>query len=193
MKKSRVAPRKGQGAIFLDRDGVINASPSAQKRYITSTDQFRFLPGVLPALRALHAKNKKVVVLSNQAGVGRGWMSASDLQAIHRDMRQRIRKAGGHLHAVYTCPHAPSAGCSCRKPKLGLFHRARRRFSIDPKQSFLIGDNVTDIQLGKRAGCTTLLVLTGRTTRKTARSMQPAPDRIEPSLQSAVRWVLKQS
>jgi len=179
-------------AVFLDRDGVINARPAAEKRYITRWQEFRFLPGALAALRQLKRSGRKVLILSNQAGVGRRIYSAARLREITRKMLQKIRAAGGRVDAVYYCTHTPQAGCACRKPRPGLLLRAARRFSIDPRRSFLIGDNASDVQLGRAAGCRTVLVLTGVTSRSQARRVSPRPHHIARDLRTAVRWILRQ-
>ena len=179
-------------AVFLDRDGVINAPPAAEKRYITRWEEFQFLPGSLAALHELKQSGRKVVVVSNQAGVGRRIYTAARLREITRKMLSKIRGAGGRVDAVYYCTHAPEAGCPCRKPRAGLLLRGARRFRIDPRRSFLIGDNATDIRMGRAVGCRTVLVLTGVTSRSQARRLRPRPHHTTRDLRAAVRWVLRQ-
>jgi len=188
MPKNQPRP-KGKGAIFLDRDGVINASPKT--RYVTRWEQFRFLPGTLTALKRLQKARKTVVILSNQAGVGRGIMTKEALNAIHTRMMEKIQRAGGQIHAVYTCPHKPEDHCRCRKPRLGMLRRAARQLHIDPKRSILVGDNATDIRLGSHAGCATILVLSGKTSRSAAKRMNPKPDQVCLNLGAAVCVILK--
>lgn len=178
-----------KGAVFLDRDGVINASP--QERYVTSWSEFRFLPGVLTALRRLRRSGQTVVVVSNQAGVGRGVMPASALREITRRMRRRARRTGGFIRAVYYCTHRPADRCACRKPKLGLIRRACRRWPIDLKRSVVIGDHLADIAMGQAAGCRTVLVLSGATDRREAGKSGVRPDKISRNLGEAVAWILK--
>lgn len=179
-------------AVFLDRDGVLNTPPAAEKRYITHWQEFRFLPGSLAALRKLHRAGCRVVVVSNQAGVGRRLFTSAALRLITRRMLQKIRSSGGKVSAVYYCTHTPQRRCACRKPRPGLLLRAARRFSIDPRRSFLIGDNATDIRMGRTAGCRTVLVLSGVTSRRQARSIRPAPHHTARDLSAAVRWMLRQ-
>jgi histidinol-phosphate phosphatase family protein len=187
MLKGRQGKR---GAIFLDRDGVINACPAG--RYVTKWQEFRFLPGVLDALWDLRCHRQIVIVASNQSGVGRGVMTAGQLAVLTRQMLKAIREAGGRVHAVYTCPHHPEAGCLCRKPRPGLLFQAARRFAIDLKRSFVVGDDGTDILMGKSVGCRTVLVLSGRQSRVTAKRLPVAPDRIAADLPRAVRWILQE-
>ncbi len=176
------------GAVFLDRDGVINQTPA--KRYVTTWREFRFLPGTLRALRRLSGDGRKVVILSNQAGVGRGIMSRSQLDLITRRMLAAIRRGGGRIDAVYYCTHPPQARCRCRKPRTGLLRRACRRFRVDPGRSFTVGDNATDVAMGHAAGCRTVLVLSGMSSRGDARRMPVRPDRIARALPEAVHWIL---
>ena len=179
-----------RGVIFLDRDGVINLPPTG--RYISGWDQFRFLPDVLKTLHRLKKRGERVIVISNQSGVGRGQMTKPELTRITRKMLAEIRKNGGHLEAVYYCTHHPDKGCRCRKPHPGLLKKAAARFPIDLKKSFFIGDSETDILAGRSAGCRTILVLTGRHTKATAKQLVTQPDRISPNLTQAIRWIDQQ-
>ena len=184
--------RQAKGSVFLDRDGVINVPPQ-KKRYITSAEEFRFLPGALSALRSLNRTPFKIIIVSNQAGVGRGIFSQKKLEAITRQMRQKIRQAGGRLDAVYYCTHRPSAHCGCRKPRLGLIRKAQRRFPMNLARSYVIGDSEKEVRLGKKAGTRTILVLTGKQTKTTARSIRPKPDKVAKNLLEAIRWIRKQT
>ncbi len=176
-------------ALFLDRDGVINALPP--HRYVARWEEFRFLSGVLSSLRRLRRAGWRVVVLSNQAGVGRGLVSHSQLREITRKMQDAVRRAGGRIDAVFYCVHKPEAYCACRKPKTGMIRRACRRLAIDPANSFVVGDNVTDIQMGRSAGCTTILVLTGMTPRSALRKLSTRPNHVSRNLPEAVRWIFR--
>jgi len=181
-------------AVFLDRDGVLNVPAPFQKRYVTRWEEFKFLPGVLSALRQLKRNRMKVMVISNQSGVGRGWMTASALEEITRRMLKAIRRAGGHIHAVYYCTHAPSDRCSCRKPKPGLIRRACKEWGIRPDRAVVVGDQWKDIQMGKAVGCKTVLVRSALTFKDKVASH---PDRIRPdrtvrNLNEAVHWILKE-
>jgi len=183
--------RQPKGALFLDRDGVINAPP-IRKRYITRWEEFRFLPGVFDALRKLRKTGRKIILVSNQAGVGRGVYPGARLQEITRKMRAAIQNHGGKLHAVYYCTHTPERKCRCRKPRPGLLLRAARRFSLDMPSSIFVGDNATDIETGRAAGCRTVLVLSGVTARKGVRRLNPAPDFVARDLSAAARWIARQ-
>jgi D-glycero-D-manno-heptose 1,7-bisphosphate phosphatase len=148
-----------RGAVFLDRDGVINRN---LPDYVRRWDQFEFLPGALGALRDLARERLPVVVVSNQSAVGRGLMSSWDLEEINTRMLEVVMAAGGRIDGAYYCPHAPHEGCFCRKPAPGLLLRAMRRFGVDPGRSCLVGDSVADMLAAREVGITSVLVLTGR-------------------------------
>lgn len=186
----RTKPVKRTGAIFLDRDGVINTPPAG--RYISGWGQFRFLPDALKTLRRFKKAGDRVIVVSNQSGVGRGIMTKRQLTEITRKMLAAIRTSGGHLDAVYYCTHPPEKGCRCRKPHPGMLKKAARRFPIDLEKSFFIGDSETDILTGRSVGCRTILVLTGRHTQKTAKHLAIPPDRISANLTQAMRWIARE-
>jgi D-glycero-D-manno-heptose 1,7-bisphosphate phosphatase len=150
----------GRRAVFLDRDGVLNENLDGT--YVHAWEQFRFLDGAVESVEALHRAGYAVVVVTNQAGVGRGYMSEAALLEIHTRMAAAIEAGGGRLEAVLYCPHHPDDGCACRKPRPGLFFRAAEQFGIDLARSAFVGDNVTDLQAGLAAGCSPILVLTGQ-------------------------------
>ena len=193
MAPRRTTPRKAplRGVVFLDRDGTINTAP--EHRYITEWEQFRFLPGALGAIRKLRDHGMPVIVVSNQSGVGRGLMSKTALARITRSMRAEVRRAGGHMEAIYYCTHHPDDGCRCRKPHPGMLRKAARERRIDLKRSFLVGDTETDVLTARSAGCRPVLVLTGRQTRTTSRHLTAPPDRIVKDLPQAVRWILRET
>ena len=146
--------------IFLDRDGVINRNPP-NKGYVRRWSEFFFLPNALNAIRDLTENGYRIVVITNQAGIGKGLFSEDSLKDIHSRMIAEIRDAGGKIDAVYYCPHHPEAGCECRKPEPGMLIRAADEHHIELSRAYLIGDSTTDIEAGQRAGTRTLLVLTG--------------------------------
>lgn len=146
--------------IFLDRDGVINRNPP-NKGYVRRWSEFSFLPNALKAIRDLTENGYRIIVITNQAGIGKGLFSEDNLKDIHARMVTEITEAGGRIDAVYYCPHHPEAGCECRKPKPGMLRRAADEHRIELSSAYLIGDSTTDIEAGRRAGTRTLLVLTG--------------------------------
>lgn len=183
-------PVPKRGAVFLDRDGVVNACPSG--RYITVWEEFRFLPGVLKALKELAARGERVFIVSNQSGVSRGELKRSQLTEITRRMLLAVRRSGGRIRSVQYCIHRSQDGCGCRKPRIGMLKKAARRYGVDLKKSFVVGDQETDIGMGRTAGCRTVLVLSGKQGRGGAKAMAVRPDRIARNLPEAVRWILRE-
>lgn len=168
---------------ILDRDGVINHDSEA---YIKSPDEWVALPGSLDAIARLSRAGWKVVVATNQSGVARGLFSMDTLNAIHAKLRRELAQAGGHIDAIFMCPHGPDDNCACRKPRPGLFHDIARRYDTPLTGVPAVGDSLRDIQAAHAAGCRTWLVLTGNGAR-TAESPQLPPDTlVRPSLAEVV-------
>jgi len=148
--------------IFLDRDGVINArAPRAE--YIRTPEEFTFLPGVLDALAMLNRAGYRVLVISNQAGIGRGVMTEEDLAAVNRKLTDEAAAAGGRIDTIYYCPHDWDDGCDCRKPKPGMLFQAQRQWHLDLTRTLFVGDDVRDGQAAEAAGCPYEMVGPGRT------------------------------
>jgi D-glycero-D-manno-heptose 1,7-bisphosphate phosphatase len=139
-------------ALILDRDGVLNERPP-RAQYVRRPDEFRWLPGARDALRRLHAAGFRVAVVSNQAGVGRGAMTADDLAAVTARMKAEAAAAGGSIDAVFYCPHAWDAGCECRKPRPGLLFQAQRALHLDLARTPFVGDDERDQTAADAAGC----------------------------------------
>lgn len=139
-------------AIFLDRDGVLNYKP-VRARYVRNWDEFEWKPGAIEAVVQLKRAGYTVLVISNQAGVGRGHMTEDDLNDIHHHMQKDLRAHGVQIDRFYCCVHTPDAGCDCRKPGIGLLLRAQEDFQLDISQIPFIGDDDKDVLAGKTAGC----------------------------------------
>ena len=146
-------------AIFLDRDGVINRN---RPDHVKTWAEFDFLPGVLPALRRLALLEWPVVVISNQAIVGRGLVSRQTLDVINARMVRTVQSVGGRIDRVFYCPHRPEEKCTCRKPQPGLLLQAAEQMKLDLARSFFVGDAESDVMAAKAAGCRPVLVKTGR-------------------------------
>ena len=142
---------------FLDRDGVINEAPGGSG-YVVAWEQFRFIDGALDALRTLKDKGYRLVVVTNQQGIGKGLVDVAALEAIHRNLCACCARHGAALDGVFFCPHLASDGCDCRKPRPGLIHQAIRDLAVDFSGSWLIGDSPRDIEAGAAAGLNTLLI-----------------------------------
>ena len=148
---------KARPTVFLDRDGVLNRKPPSAQ-YVRSWDEFEWLPGSKEALRLLKQAGYRVVVISNQAGVGRGIFTESALNEIHDQMMGDVARAGGSIDAIYYCPHDWESGCECRKPKSGLLFRAQKELHLDLTRTLFIGDDERDGQAAHTAGCPFLMV-----------------------------------
>ena len=145
----------GMSAVFLDRDGVINVK-AADAAYVTSWEEFAFLPSALEGLRLLAALDVPIVVVTNQRGVARGLMSEDELSAIHTRMRADVAAAGARIDAVYACVH--NFGCLCRKPEVGMFRAAAEDLGIRLNRSVVVGDALSDMLAARRIGATAILV-----------------------------------
>ena len=143
--------------LFLDRDGVINKK--IDNDYVKAWEQFEFLPGVIEALKILSAKFGKIIIVTNQQGVGRQLMSEDDLHAIHKKMIIDIEKAGGRIDKIYFAPQLKSENSDYRKPAIGMALQAQKEFTdIDFSKSIMVGDSYHDMQFGKKAGMTTVFI-----------------------------------
>ena len=164
-------------AVILDRDGVLNERPP-RAHYVRSWAEFRWLPGALEALRLLRSGGFRIVVVSNQAGIARGAMSAADLDDIHRRMVAEAEAAGGGIDASYHCPHDWDEGCECRKPKPGMLYEAQRDFSLDLTRTLLVGDDERDGQAAEAAGCPYVLVSDRLSLLDVARALVSAQQKV---------------
>lgn len=146
-------------AIFLDRDGVICEN---RTDHVKSWNEFSFLPGAQDSLAALSQLDLPIIVVTNQAVVGRGVVPAGVVDDIHRRMVSEVGARGGRIDRVVCCPHRPEDGCPCRKPEPGMLLQVAEEMGIDLARSYLVGDAATDMMAGQRVGCRLFMVLTGR-------------------------------
>lgn len=177
-------------AIFLDRDGVINKYPG-DKKYVTSLRKFRFLPNAKRAICKLHKYGFRLFVVSNQAGVGRKIYSQSTLDAITKRMLEEIENEGGKIEVVYYCIHPKEENCACRKPKTGLIEKAKKKYPINIRGSFFIGDTIRDVKTAKAAGCKSVLVLSGREKILNRKTWEEKPDFIFKDLLEAAKFIIR--
>jgi len=145
--------------LVLDRDGVINHD---SEQFIKSPDEWRPIPGSLEAIARLNHAGYRVVVATNQSGVGRGLFDMGTLNAIHEKMHRSLAQVGGRIDAVFFCPHTADSACECRKPRPGLLKEAGRRFNVDLAAVPVIGDGLRDLQSAEAVGAQPMLVLTGK-------------------------------
>jgi histidinol-phosphate phosphatase family protein len=143
-------------AIFLDRDGVINKQIFGG--YVTEWSQFEFVDGIKRTLAELTALRVPIIVISNQAGIGKGLLSVETLAEITRRFVSELQAEGARVDAVYYCPHVPEARCSCRKPRPNLLWQASRDWRINLPQSVLVGDSESDLQAARVAHCRAILL-----------------------------------
>lgn len=180
-------------AVFIDRDGTINIEAG----YIDHPDNFNLYPFVPQSIRLLNEHGFLVIVLTNQAGVGRGYFGEDNVETLHAKMCSELAKGGARLDAVYYCPHHTSSkdpryavDCDCRKPRTGMVDKALQDLPIDKSRMFIIGDKMSDIKLGKKTGCRTYLVKTGYGLRE-AENNSDGADIITDNLLLAVLDILK--
>lgn len=149
--------------VFVDRDGVINVRPDfeRQKFYILKQEEFVFEKNAIDGLKMLSDAGKMIIVITNQSCIGRGLISEKEIIEIHTHMTRELAACGVKITDVLFCPHTPEAGCKCRKPEIGLFTEAAKKWGVCLGASWMIGDMTSDIRAGHLAGCKTILTKTG--------------------------------
>lgn len=167
-------------AIFLDRDGVLNEVLTERVKFVNRPEELYLLEGAAEAVAELSNAGYEVFVVTNQGGVGLGFLKEKRLHEIHDHMIQLIKEHGGHIKEVAYCPHKPKAGCECRKPNAGMLLDLAERHSIDLAGSVMVGDHERDIEAGKKAGCKTVFIGSDET----------SADEKAPSLQAAIPMIL---
>ena len=173
--------------IILDRDGVINFD-SAQ--FIKSPDEWKPIPGSLAAIARLNHAGYRVVVATNQSGVGRGLFEMDTLNAIHEKMLKALAQVGGRIDAIFFCPHTSADNCACRKPKPGMLIEISNRFNTNLSGVPAIGDALRDLQAAVAVGAKPMLVLTGKGKKTAIDPELPAGTLIFPDLAAAVAHLL---
>ena len=191
------APRPGSGrasAVFLDRDGTLIEDVG----YLDSLDRIAWYPWTIDAVRAFNRAGLAVVVITNQAGVARGFFDEAFVDQTHRHLSSVLQAGGARVDAYYYCPHHPDGTveayarrCDCRKPARGMIDHAARDLRLDPGRSFVVGDKWLDVGLGRAVGARSLLVRTGAGAEEEKR---PHPtftaDVIVDNLAAAASWIL---
>jgi D-glycero-D-manno-heptose 1,7-bisphosphate phosphatase len=169
--------------VILDRDGVINQDSD---QFIKSPDEWKPIPGSLEAIARLSQAGYRVVVATNQSGVGRGLFDMATLNAIHDKMHKAVMQAGGRIDAIFFCPHAADADCNCRKPRSGMIEAIAERYNVELGEVPAIGDSLRDLEAVARLGAQPILVLTGKGTKTHAKGGLPQGTLIYPDLAAAV-------
>jgi len=175
--------------VILDRDGVINYDSD---QFIKNPDEWRPIPGSLEGIARLNQAGYRVVVASNQSGVGRGLFDTAMLNRIHAKMHKLTAQAGGRIEAVFFCPHPADAGCACRKPKPGLFEEISQRYHLNMHGVPTIGDSLRDLVAAQAVGARAMLVLTGKG-EKTRAAGLPEGVSVYPDLAGAVDALLAEA
>ncbi|MBI5048036.1 MAG: D-glycero-beta-D-manno-heptose 1,7-bisphosphate 7-phosphatase [Deltaproteobacteria bacterium] len=175
-------------AVFLDRDGTINKDTG----YIDSPGRLIIIDGVSSAIKRLNSNGFKVVVITNQSGVARGYFSKEALDIVNKRLEHILKKKRAHIDGIYYCPHHPDDNCECRKPKIGLLEQAKKDLNIDFKKSYVVGDKVSDVEIAQGIGGKGILVLTGMG-RDEEKKLNHKPSYIAHDLKDAVEWIIKDS
>jgi len=182
-----VAQTRAAKVIVLDRDGVINHDSD---QFIKSPDEWRPIPGSLEAVARLNHAGFRVVVATNQSGVGRGLLDIATLNAIHERMHKALAQAGGRIDAIFYCPHTADSQCECRKPKPGMLEEIGRRFNVDMTGIPCVGDSPRDLAAAEAVGAQPMLVLTGKGEKTLREGGFPKNTVIFPDLAFAVAALL---
>ncbi len=154
-----VTPTRAARLIVLDRDGVINHDSD---HFIKSPEEWRPIPGSIEAIARLNHAGYRVVIATNQSGIGRGLFDMAMLNSIHEKMHKALAQVGGRLDAIFFCPHTGDARCECRKPRPGMLLEIGKRFNTELAGVPCVGDSLRDLQAAEAAGAQAVLVLTGK-------------------------------
>jgi D-glycero-D-manno-heptose 1,7-bisphosphate phosphatase len=189
---SKGASMNKRPAIFLDRDGVI----IEEVNYLSHPDQVKLIPGAAKAIQTLNTLGIPVIIVSNQAGVAKGYFSITQIPLVHARLNHLLAQENAHADAIYYCPHHPegsvpeySITCKCRKPSSGMLLEAEKIHQLDLSSSWIIGDKASDVEAGINAGCKTILVKTGYGDNITSESL-PSTTIIKADLLEAVNFIL---
>jgi D-glycero-D-manno-heptose 1,7-bisphosphate phosphatase len=186
-------------AVFLDRDGTI----IDEVGYLSDLKQVRLIFGAAAAIKRLNEAGLKVVLVTNQSGIARGYFTEAFVRETHDLLGKMLGLEGARLDGIYYCPHHPKAGqspytaaCDCRKPGTGMLEQAARELSIDIRASFVVGDKWSDVELGQRAGAHSVLVKTGYSPDDPGNARPERlsnPDFIAETLTEAADWIVRQA
>jgi D-glycero-D-manno-heptose 1,7-bisphosphate phosphatase len=167
--------------IFLDRDGVINEVLTNRVKFVNHPGDFYFLDGAKEAIKLLNDEGFKVFVVTNQGGIGLGYMKETDLHKIHEKMLEELAQIGAKIDDIAYCPHKPKENCACRKPKAKMLLDLAEKHHVNITKSFMIGDREADILAGKEAGARTILI--------SSKDQGIDADMVFPDLLSAANWL----
>lgn len=168
--------------VLIDRDGTINV----ERHYLSSPEQIELFPETAEGIRLLRDLGFKIAVVTNQSAIGRGYFDSAQLDEIHNRLHEVL--ADAKVDSIYFCPHIPEDNCQCRKPETEMATKAADLFDAILSESFVIGDNVCDIELGKNIGATTILVKTGYG-KRTLEEKKTSPDFVAENLWEAANLI----
>lgn len=176
-------------AVFLDRDGtLIYEKPGV---YLSDPQQVHLYKSTQPALALLSKSGFKLFIVSNQSGIGRGYFTEKEVNAVHARLQQLLKPA--HIEEIVFCPHAPDEKCTCRKPQPQMGLRLIQKYNIDPKSSYMIGDKKADVDFGRALGCKTVLVTTANGHSHLKKYPDLHPDKIATNLLNAAKFIVRDS
>lgn len=173
--------------IILDRDGVINYDSD---QFIKTPEEWKPIPGSLEAIARLCQADYRVVVATNQSGIGRGLFDMPRLNAIHEKMHKACALAGGRIDAIFFCPHTNEMGCGCRKPKSGMMEEIALRYGVSLEGVPAVGDSLRDLEATARLGARPYLVLSGKGSKTYAKGGLPQGTLVFPDLAAVVATLL---
>jgi D-glycero-D-manno-heptose 1,7-bisphosphate phosphatase len=171
--------------VFFDRDGTLIKLYD----YLGDPALVELLPSVVEGLKLLLSHNLALAVVTNQSGVGRGMYSLADMHACNNRLAQILLTHDIPLHGIYACPHGPKEGCACRKPLPGMIQQAQATHTFDPAQSFVVGDNDSDLALARNIHAKAILVTTGHGAQTLAKP-HTKPDFIAPDILTSAQWIV---
>ena len=177
-------------AVFIDRDGTINIDGP----YLDDPDKFKMYPGVGEGVKNLKENGFKIIIITNQSGIARGYFTKDILSKIHEKMKIEFNKFDVKLDGIYYCPHHPDDNCNCRKPNVGLFKKAIKEHNIDVNKSFMLGDKILDIDAGQKIGVRTILIPEAHIREEflsKKNEWEYSPDCVVNDFMAAVEWILK--
>jgi D-glycero-D-manno-heptose 1,7-bisphosphate phosphatase len=175
--------------VILDRDGVINQDSD---QFIKSPAEWKPIPGSIEAIARLNQSGYRVVVATNQSGIGRGLFDMATLNAINDKMMEMVFRQGGRIDAVFFCPCTAEQKCHCRKPDTGMFEDIAARFHVGLSGVPTVGDSLRDLEAGAKVGCTPLLVLTGKGKKTQAKGGLPKGTKVFADLAEAVKFLVSE-
>ncbi|MCX9014278.1 MAG: D-glycero-beta-D-manno-heptose 1,7-bisphosphate 7-phosphatase [Candidatus Methanoperedens sp.] len=180
----------GNKAVFVDRDGTINVDGP----YLSDPDKFEMYSGVGESVKKLKEDGFKIIVMTNQSGIARGYFTEDVLSKIHERMKMKFSEFGVKLDGIYYCPHHPDDDCECRKPKTVLFKKAIKEHDIDVNQSYMIGDKILDVCAGQKIGVKTVLIPEAHSRNEflsNKNEWKCVPDYVADDFMKAVVWIIR--